>query len=180
MQDRQEWIFRRLGNCTKYWCLCKCNPHILFALGSGANAPFRSMPRRLRRTSRTAAARHPDLGSTKGAFAPRCGSTLRKTMVGPPRRRGPKIQARMRCFVRCQGGCAAQVGRRRRAIPTLGSRKALSRQPCARSPGRDILRHVPFLSIGVATSPMTIHTSSLPKRDSRALSFPVPQSGLAT
>jgi len=50
----------------------------------------------LRRANRTAAARHPYLGSTMGAVAPRCGSTLRRTMVGLPRRRGPKIQARMR------------------------------------------------------------------------------------
>jgi hypothetical protein len=34
----------------------------------------------------------------EGAVAPRCGSTFRKAMVGPPRRRGPKIQARMRRF----------------------------------------------------------------------------------
>jgi hypothetical protein len=38
------------------------------------------------------------LGITWGAVAPRCGSTLRKKMVGPPRRRGPMIQARMRRF----------------------------------------------------------------------------------
>ena len=33
-----------------------------------------------------------------GLAVPWCGSTLRKTMVGPPRRRGPIIQARMRRF----------------------------------------------------------------------------------
>ena len=57
------------------------------------------------------------------------------------------VQVRMRCFVRCQGGCAAQVGRRRRTITTLGSRGALSRHgavapfekqmvgpPCRRGP----------------------------------------------
>ncbi len=36
------------------------------------------------------------LGS--GAIAPWCSSTSRKTMVGPPRRRGPIVQARMRRF----------------------------------------------------------------------------------
>ena len=40
-------------------------------------------------------------------------------------------QARMSRFVRCQGGCTAQVGRRRRTIPTLGSRGALSRRGAA-------------------------------------------------
>jgi hypothetical protein len=60
-------------------CLCKCNPHIFFAIGSGANAAFRLMQRRLRRARRTAAARHPYLGITRGAAAPWCGSTIRKT-----------------------------------------------------------------------------------------------------
>ena len=49
------------------------------AYGSGANAPFRLMPRRLRRASRTAAARHPYLGRKTGAVAPWCGGPLRKT-----------------------------------------------------------------------------------------------------
>ena len=53
-------------------CLWKCNPHILFALGSGANTPLLY-----------------------------------------------------------RGGFAAQVGRRRRAIPTLGARGALSRRGAA-------------------------------------------------
>ena len=62
-----------------------------------------------------------------GLAAPWCGSTLGKTLVGPPRRRGPKIQARMRrCFT--EAACAAQFGRRRRAIPTLGERGALLRR----------------------------------------------------
>jgi hypothetical protein len=34
--------------------------------------------------------------------------------------------------------------------------------------------HVPFLSLGVAASSITIHTSSLPKRDSRAPFLPAP------
>jgi hypothetical protein len=45
-------------------CFCKCNPHIFFVIGSGANAAFRLMQRRLRRARRTAAARHPYLGIT--------------------------------------------------------------------------------------------------------------------
>ena len=53
------------------------------------------------------------LGS--GAIAPWC-STSRKTMGGPPRRRGPIVQARMRRFF-TRAASPAQVGRRRRAIP---------------------------------------------------------------
>ena len=49
------------------------------AQDSGANAPFRSMQRRLRRASRTAAARHPYLGITRVAIAPWCGSTSGKS-----------------------------------------------------------------------------------------------------
>ena len=40
---------------------------------------------------------------------------------------------------------------------------AARQRPC--SPGRDILRHVPFLSFGVATSPMTSHAVRLHSRD---------------
>ena len=130
---KQEWkiFWGGLGIAQSIGCLRKCNPLKLFALRSCANAPFLLMPRRLRRASRTAAARHPYLEIAKGAVAPWCGSTSRKTKVGPPRRRGPKIQARMRRFFWCKGGFSAQVGRRRRAIPTLRSRKALSRRGAA-------------------------------------------------
>lgn len=41
MQDIQERFLEvGLGIAQNIGCLCKCNPHILFALGSGANAPF--------------------------------------------------------------------------------------------------------------------------------------------
>jgi hypothetical protein len=78
-------------------CLCKCNQHIFFAIGSGANAAFiygggyaAQMGRRRRAI--------PTLGlrgalMRRGAAAP-----FEKQKVGPPRRRGPKIQARMRRF----------------------------------------------------------------------------------
>jgi hypothetical protein len=55
------------------------------------------------------------LGS--GAIAPWCGSTSRRTMVGPPRRRGPIVQARMRRFFtraasprKSDGGGAPSLG----------------------------------------------------------------------
>jgi hypothetical protein len=70
MQDIQERFLEvGLGIARNIGCLCNCNPHILFALGSGTNGPFLY-----------------------------------------------------------EGGYAAQVGRRRRAIPTLGERGALSRR----------------------------------------------------
>ena len=57
-----------------------------------------SLRGRLRRANRTAAARHPYLG-LRGALLRRgAAAPFEKQMVGPPRRRGPKIQARMRRF----------------------------------------------------------------------------------
>ena len=41
MQDKQEWLWGGgLEIAQNIGCLWKCNPHILFALGSGANTPL--------------------------------------------------------------------------------------------------------------------------------------------
>ena len=57
------------------------------------------MQRRRCRKNRTAAARHPYLGE-RARYRAGVGAaaTFVKKMVGTPRRRGPKIQARMRRF----------------------------------------------------------------------------------
>ena len=48
-------------------------------------------------------------------------------MVGTPRRRGPKLQARRRRLWDAKAARAAQVGGRRRAIPTLANERAAAR-----------------------------------------------------
>jgi hypothetical protein len=127
MQDKQEWFFGGAwklhktsdvyGSVTRTFSLLSVQARIRRCF-TGAASPRKSdgggAPS-LPWGSRWALSRH-------GAVAP-----FEKQMVGPPRRRGPKIQARMRRFF-TEADCAAQVGRRQRAIPTLGARWALSRR----------------------------------------------------
>ena len=93
MQDIQERFLEvGLGIARNIGCLCNCNPHVLFALGSGANAPFLDRDGFAAQVGRRRRA-HPYLGVTRGAVAPRCSSTLRKTMVGPPRSPRRRLRA---------------------------------------------------------------------------------------
>ena len=66
----------------------------------------------------------------ESAVAPWCGAPFEKQKVGPPRRRGPKIQARMRRFFT---GAAAPRKSDGGGAPSLpwGARGALSRRAAA-------------------------------------------------
>ena len=85
------------------------------------------MQRRRCRKNRTAAARHPYLGGNERAAAR---VLVRQHLVKKGRDAAPsgsQVSGADAPFLGCEGGVAAQVGRRRRAIPTLENERATAR-----------------------------------------------------